>query len=366
MKIAVLGTRGVPARYGGFETCAEELGRRFVRDGHEVDVFCRAGYYQEKTRHYLGMRLIYAPYLKSKSLETLSHTFFSLLGAAGRRYDVIFIFNPGNGLFLWLPKLRGQKTVLNIDGLEWERNKWTTFGRTFHKLSARLATRFADVLVADSREIQKYYSREFKKETAYISYGAEVESSRNHRLLKRHGLETGGYFLQVTRFEPENNPWLTIQAFRRLTTNKKLVLVGGVKYSSPYSQKIAAARDSRILFPGFVYDPPFLRELRANCFAYIHGNEVGGTNPALLQAMASGCFVIARDVAFNREVLQDAGIYFGKDVPDLAARMQWALNNADNLSAFQREARLIIASQYNWDDSARSYERIFRSLTGRS
>ncbi len=366
MRIAIIGTRGVPAQYGGFETCAEELGRRLVRNGHSVDVFCRSSYFQEKLGQHEGMKLVYLPSLSLKSLDTLSHSLLSLLVASRKPYDIILVFNPGNGLFLWLPKLFGQKTVLNVDGLEWKREKWSRTGRFYHKLAARAATKLADVLVADSRAIAKCYAEEFKKETEFISYGAELESGRDRSVLRKHGLEPGEYFLQVTRFEPENNPLLSVRAFEHLKTDKKLVLVGGVKYPSRYSREISEATDGRICLTGFIYDRDILRELRAHCLAYVHGNEAGGTNPALLQAMASGCFVIARDVVFNREVLEDAGIYFARNPEDLAAKMRWAIENAASLDRFREKASAIISSRYNWDDVARSYEKVFSGLARHS
>jgi glycosyltransferase involved in cell wall biosynthesis len=366
MRIAIIGTRGVPARYGGFETCAEELGKRLVQNQHTVDVFCRSQYYEKRPRQYLGMRLIYLPSLSLKSLETLSHGFLSLLDASTKSYDIVLVFNPANGPLLLLPRLIGQKTVLNVDGLEWERKKWSRLGKIYHKLGARMATKLADVLVADSLEMQKYYLKKFNKETEFIPYGADLQSSQDKSILSRYGLDPGEYFLQVTRFEPENNPLLPIQALDHLRTDKKLVLVGGVKYPSPYSKRIFSTQDKRIRFAGFIYDQTVLRELLANCLAYIHGNEAGGTNPALLQAMASGCFVIARDVVFNREVLQDAGLYFNQDAKDLAAKMQWAIENADRLSPFKQKAKAIIASKYNWDDVARSYIRVFYRLRSHS
>ncbi len=366
MRIALIGTRGVPARYGGFETCAEELGRRFARDGHAVDVFCRAGYYRQKARCYRGMNLIYLPYLRLKSLDTLSHSLISLLYASMKHYDVLLVFNPGNGPFLILPKLAGQRTVLNVDGLEWERRKWNRLGKAYHRWAARTAARLADILVADSREIQRYYLQEFRRPTEYLSYGADPESSREPGVLEKYGLTPRDYFLQITRFEPENNPWLSVQAFRQLQTSKKLVLVGGVMYRSPYAERIATERSEGVRLPGFIYDPLVLRELRTNCLAYIHGNEVGGTNPALLQAMASGCLVLALDTAFNREVLGEGGLYFARDAQDLASRMKWVIDHPAELGPYQIKAREIIARKYQWEAAAQSYERLFGKLAGRA
>jgi len=365
MKIAIIGTRGVPARYGGFETCAEELGRRFAGDGHAVDVFCRAGYYGQKIKQYLGMNLLYLPYLRFKSLDTLSHSLVSLLCALTKGYDVLVVFNPGNGPFLILPKAFGLRTVLNVDGLEWEREKWNRLGKSYHRWAARVAARLADILVADSVEIQRYYLEKWQRRTEYISYGAHWESSQEPSLLEQFGLAPNEYFLQITRFEPENNPLLSVQAMQRLRTEKKLVLVGGARYASAYAKRIAAQRSDRVRLLGFIYDSGILRELRTNCLAYIHGNEVGGTNPALLQAMASGRLVIARDTVFNREVLGEAGLYFSRADQDLASRMEWIIHHQGELGPYQTKAKEIIAQKYQWEAAARSYERLFRRLSVR-
>jgi glycosyltransferase involved in cell wall biosynthesis len=362
VNIALIGTRGVPAVYGGFETCVEELGRRLVDRGHDITVYCRDSYYQEKPEMYLGMKLVYLPNMKKKSLDTLSHTFLSIFHSLVQPYDVLMVFNAANSPALFLPRLLGRKIAINTDGLEWKRGKWGPVGRRYYKLAEWLSCKFADRIVTDSIGIRNYYREQYGVEGAHISYGAYIEKSRNPALLDSLGISPGEYFLQVTRFEPENNPLLTIQAFKRLNTTKKLVVVGGVPYDSPYSRAIAAEADERVILPGYVYDRDLLNELWCNCFAYVHGNEVGGTNPALLQTMASGCFTIAIDVPFSHDVLLDAGIYFEKSPEDLAARMQWALDHAEELIYFKVKAVERIRKQYSWDLVTDEYEALFREL----
>lgn len=362
LRIAIIGIRGVPARYGGFETCAEELGKRLVRHGHEVVVYCRQSYYEKKLKSYEGMNLVYVPSINHKALETFSHTLFSLIHALKLPYDLILIFNVANGPLLLLPKLARKTVVLNLDGLEWAREKWNILGKTFYRLAARLSVKLASALIADSRAIQAFYLQKFGKETEYIPYGADIEASQKPSLLTSFNLASHDYFLQITRFEPENNPLLTVKAFERLRTEKKLVLVGGVKYPSKYSRELYKTRDQRIIFPGFLYDKDIIRELLTNCFAYIHGNEAGGTNPALLQAMGCGCFVIARDVIFNREVLREAGIYYKKNVHDLLAKLEWSLENEATLDKYRARAQEIVTIDYQWDDVARRYENLFKRL----
>lgn len=362
MKIAMIGTRGVPASYGGFETCVEELGKRLVERGHEVTVYCRDSYYDQKQRSYLGMRLIYLPNLKRKSLDTLSHTFLSVLDAVREPFDVLMIFNAANSPSLLLPRLLGKKIAINTDGLEWKRGKWGPVARNYYKFSEWLCTKLAHRIVADSTGIQNYYLERFGVDTVYIAYGAYIIQSRKPELLDAYGLTRDEYFLQITRFEPENNPLLTIDAFKRIRTDKKLVLVGGVPYESEYSRQIKAQARENILLPGPIYDNALLNELWCNCYAYIHGNEVGGTNPALLQSMASGCFTLAIDVPFSRDVLKDGGIYFEKRTDDLALKMQWALDHPAELDNFKSKAVTRIREHFSWDMVTDRYESLFHEL----
>lgn len=362
MRIALIGTRGVPAHYGGFETCVEELGKRLIDRGHEVTVYCRDSYYENKLPAYLGMKLKYLPNLKRKSLDTLSHTLLSVFDAARQPFDVLMVFNAANSPALLLPRLLGRRIAINTDGLEWKRGKWGPVGRRYYKFAEWLSCKVANRIVTDSLGIQDYYRNQYRVEGAHISYGAYVEKSRNPSLIESLGVAPGEYFLQVTRFEPENNPLLTIQAFKRLNTTKKLLVVGGVPYESSYSRAIAAEADERVILPGSVYDRELLNELWCNCFAYVHGNEVGGTNPALLQTMASGCFTIAIDVSFSHDVLLDAGIYYRKSPEDLASRMQWVLDHADELHVFKKKAVERITAHYSWDLVTDQYEELFREL----
>jgi glycosyltransferase involved in cell wall biosynthesis len=363
MRIAFIGTRGVPARYGGFETCAEEIGKRLVKRGHGVTVYGRAGYYRNKPAEYLGMRPIYLPALNVRFLETLSNTLMALIHAAvWGRFDVLLVFNCANSPLLVIPKLFGRKSALHADGLEWMRGKWGGAGKRYFRWAEWIATKLAKDMIADSREIQKYYKERYGKNMQYISYGADLRTSKDPSILQRYGLQPGGYFLQITRFEPENNPLLTTQAFEKLHTDKRLVLVGGAKYPTDYSRSVIASKDPRLDFLGPIYDRNILDELLCNCHAYVHGNEVGGTNPALLEAMAAGCYVICRDVPFNREVLEDAGLYFQKDVGDLAEKMTWSLRNPPQTTAGREKARKIVRDRFDWNRAVGEYERLFQTV----
>lgn len=362
MNIAMIGTRGVPACYGGFETCVEELGKRLVARGHSVTVYCRKEYYDSCPDQYLGMNLIYLPCLRKKSVETLSHTFLSIWHAIRQNFDALMIFNAANSPILLLPRLLGKKIAINTDGLEWKRGKWGRVGRSYYKFSEWFATKIANRIISDSQGIQDYYLKRYKAKSVFIAYGAYPHQSNDPSLLQGIGVRPGEYFLQVTRFEPENNPLLTIHAFKQLETDKKLVLIGGAPYESDYLSEIKKEINDNIIIPGPIYESNLLNEIWCNCFAYVHGNEVGGTNPALLQAMGNRCFVIAIDVCFSRDVLDHCGIYFEKNIQSLSSKMNWSLENFSKMDKFKDLAVRRIKDMYSWDIIAEKYEKMFRSL----
>lgn len=363
MKIAMIGTRGVPANYGGFETCVEELGQRLAKKGHEVTVYCRDNYFKEKLASHMGMELVYLPNIKRKTLDTLSHTFLSALHAIRRKYDILMVFNAANSPVLVLPWLFGRKMAINTDGLEWKRGKWGVLAKRYYKFSEWFSTKIADAVVADSASIQDYYLKTYNTQSYQIAYGAYPATSTNPGLLAQFGLKPKEYFLQVTRFEPENNPLLTVKAFKnRDLAGKKLVVVGGVPYKSEYSMLISAEKNNHVLLPGAIYDKKLLNEIWCNCYAYIHGNEVGGTNPALLQAMANRCFVLSIDVPFNRDVLDSCGIFFEKSVEGLASKLDWAVRNGSEFEAYKSRALKRISELYSWDRVTDQYEKMFEEI----
>jgi len=365
LRIAMLGVRGVPASYGGFETCAEEVGKRLAAAGHEVTVYCRSSHYAEHPPTFAGMRLVYLPSIRSKSLDTLTHTTLSAIHALGCSYDAHFVFIAANSPFVAPLRLAGRKIALNPDGLEWKRSKWGPVGRAFFKFGERVACLVAHQLITDCPGIRDYYRATYGRNSEVIAYGAAIQECPRPTVLGDYGVEPGRYFLQITRFEPENHPLLTIEAFRRLGTDMKLLLVGGNPFDTPYAREIKAAVGDGIILPGYVYDQDTLRQLWCNCHAYVHGNSVGGTNPALLQSMASGCFTMAVDVPFNRDVLDKAGIFYPPTAAGLAQAMQWSLDHASELQPYKDQAVARIRDHYDWDDVARKYEQVALRLAAR-
>jgi len=319
MRIGLLGTRGIPARYGGFETFAEELSMRLVARGHEVTVYCREPFPGDV---YRGARLRYVPTIRHKYFDTIAHTFLSTLALPPHRPDVALYCNGANAIFTIVPRWLGIPTALNVDGLERKRKKWNLFAKAWYLVSEWLATFCPAALVTDARSIQDYYWKRYRKRSTFIPYGAVVGRVPTCGLVEELGLEPGRYFLYVSRMEPENNALAVRQAFETLDTTYRLALVGDAPYAQEYIRAVRDTQDPRVVIPGAIYGTGY-HELGSHCFAYIHATEVGGTHPALIEAMGRGALVLFRNTPENVEVAGDAGIPF--EPPELAAKMRLAL-----------------------------------------
>lgn len=365
MRISFIGTRGVPASYGGFETAVEEIGQRMVAMGHEVVVYCRPPT-PHKAEH-RGMRLVHLPAFRRKSLETLSHTGLSVAHAVlWRPPDVALVFNAANAPLLPLFRLRRTPTAIHVDGLEWRRSKWGRIGRSYYLLSERLATRLAGVLIADSSGIQDYYRSRYAVDTERLVYGAPILKDVADDRLAELGLESGGYHLVVARLEPENNVDIALAGVRRSHAALPMVVVGSAPYSNEHIALLhgEAAADDRIRMVGGVYDQELLNQLYAHCCSYVHGHSVGGTNPSLLRAMGAGAPVLALDVVFNREVAGDQGRYYTGPA-DLAALLEEAEAAPDEARTRGSHGRRLVADRYIWDEVAAGYERLCQELFAR-
>ena len=292
LRIAILGTRGIPARYGGFETFAEELSVRLAARGHEATVYCREAPPDAPT--YRGVTLRYLPTIRHKYLDTIAHTFISTLHLLAYRADVAVYCNGANAIFTLAPRVLGIPVALNVDGLERKRKKWNRAAKTWYLVSEWLATFLPTAVVTDARAIQDYYLKRYGKQTTFIPYGAETGRVESMAILPGLGLEPGRYFLYVSRLEPENHALEVRQAFERVNTGMKLALVGDAPYASEYIRQVRDTCDPRIVMPGAIYGPGY-HELDSHCFAYIHATAVGGTHPALIEAMGRGALVLYRE-----------------------------------------------------------------------
>lgn len=363
MKIAILGTRGIPANYGGFETFAEECAARLVERGHRVTVYCRSHYVPRSLKTHRGADLVVLPTLEWKYTDTVVHTGLSVLHALSGGFDLILICNAANTPFAWIPRLFGTAVAVNVDGIERLRRKWNRIGRAYYLLCERLALWCPNAIVTDAETIQRYYRDRYGHPSTFIPYGAITEKSSGHATLDAFGLEPGEYFLYVSRFEPENNPHVVTAAFEKVKTPRRLVMVGDAPYSKNYIRSLKRTQDPRIIFPGAIYGTGY-RELLSNAFCYVHATEVGGTHPALIEAMGQGNLVVANGTPENAEVLDCAGIVYRKnDVDDLARRLQEIVDCPVKYESLRQAALQRAAAVYSWDAVVSRYEELFQGLT---
>jgi glycosyltransferase involved in cell wall biosynthesis len=360
LRIAILGTRGVPANYGGFETFAEQLGARLAARGHQVTVYGRSAYVRRDVTSYRGIRVVRLPAPRSKYLETVVHTVFSAFHALVRRWDVIYVCNSANvpaATLLWLARKR---VVLNVDGLEWQRRKWGAAGRAYYRACARVAAWLPVHVVTDARVIQRYYHETYGRQTDYFAYGTDLDPVADDGTLGRLGLEPGRYVLYVSRLEPENNAHVVIEAYRSVRSDVPLAIVGDAPYASDYIASLKRTDDPRVRFLGAIYGHGY-QVLRSHAAAYVQATEVGGTHPALVEAMGFGNAIVANDVPEHRETLGDAGLYYGGS-EQLATALQAVLDDPVLAEDLRRRAHQRARERYGWDAITDAYEAWFKQL----
>lgn len=362
MKIAIIGTRGIPGNYGGFETFAEQLGTRLVARGHDVTVYCRSHYATSEAADYRGVKLVVLPTIRHKYFDTIVHTLISILHSLTGGFDVILVCNAANSIFSFIPRLFGTPTLVNVDGLERKRKKWNWIGRTYYLFSEWLSTFLPTAIVTDAQVIRDYYATRYGKESLMIAYGAEVARHADPERLSRFGLEPNRYILYVSRLEPENNAHLVIEAFRDVKTDWPLVVVGGAPYAEEYIRSLRSTSDQRVLFTGFVFGEDY-RALQQNAYCYVHATEVGGTHPALIEAMGAGNCALTLRTPENLEVIGDAALVYDS-VPDLSRLMQQVLDHPEMIGDYRRRAMARVLQYYNWEFITDQYETLFGQLCG--
>ncbi|HYM95857.1 MAG TPA: glycosyltransferase [Candidatus Sulfotelmatobacter sp.] len=360
MKIALLGTRGVPASYSGFETCAEAIGRRLVARGHQVTVYCRPGRTGFRGPTYGGMRRVTLPAIPTKGLETLTHSALSTVHAVLReRPDAAVVFGVGNAIYARPLRWAGIPVAINVDGADWARQKWGGLGRRYLRWSERVATRSANAIIADSHAVAEYYERTYGARCTYIPYGADVPAG-GLQTLARFGLIPRRYFLAVGRFVPENGFHHLIRAYRRVTTDLPFVLVGDAPYSDAYKRTLRELASPSVIFTGYQFGDAY-HDLSAHAFAFLLGAEVGGTHPVLLEQMGHGNCVVARWTESNAEVLDDAGLFFRDPDAELPRILEQLLADP-GLVAETRERARRRSLVYSWDRVTDGYEQLLAGL----
>ena len=364
MKIALLGTRGIPASYSGFETCVEQLGQRLVERGHEVTVYCRSHHITYPGSEYKGMHLMKLPTIANKYLDTIVHSFLSSVHALFQRYDIALYFIAGNSPVTWIPRLVGAKTILNVDGLDWRREKWPALAKKYIQFAEYLATILPTEYLTDSRHVQKYYKERFIDEPAYIPYGSDVDILPPGDTLAQYDLEPRKYILFVGRLVPENCVHHLVEAFRGIDTDLKCVVVGDAPYAEEYkaSLKKLAGDDERIIFAGYIFGKGY-QELGSNAYIFVESSGVGGTHPALVEAMAFGNCVVVNNTPENLETIgtDNAGLAYDGQVgaSSLKAVLERLIDNPNTVASYCKKSYNYAKVHYSWDSVTDEYERLF-------
>ena len=368
MKIAIVGIRGLPANYGGFETCAEHTSKYWVKKGNEVLVYCRKSHYVVKPEQVEGAKLIYIPSISIKGIDTLTHTLFSIFHLVLFRpdYKFVHLYNSGNGIFIPLLKLFRKKVITSVDGIEWKRKKWGIIARRFHKFGALCTTKFSDRIICDNKEVQIIYERLFKIKTIIIEYGAKFidRDSFSGRYLNKYNLESGKYFIFVGRFVPEKGVHHLIEAYLKLKTKKPLILIGDDTSETKYKIDLfqQGERYTNIIMPGFLYNDEY-EELLSNAYLYLSASELEGTSPSLLAAMGARTCTLVQGIDENLETVGNAGFTFVKtNYTDLLKKWQFCEDNPKLVEKMALKGFKHVQKNYQWSNIAEKYIKLFSEL----
>jgi glycosyltransferase involved in cell wall biosynthesis len=368
MNVAILGTRGIPASYSGFETAVEQITGRLTARGHRVTVYCRPHVVDPGIREWKGAQLVHLPTVRNKYLDTFVHTLLSSIHATrGQKPDVALFFIAGNSPLCLVTRVAGIPTVINVDGLDSDRRKWNRLAKSYLRAAERLSPRMATRAITDSHAVAAIYERRYGRSIGVVPYGAELPHHHESDVLEKLGLEPRRYVLFVGRLEPENNPHLLVEAWSRIPTERtrgmKLVVVGGAPYASEYINRVRRAADPRVVFPGYVFGPGYW-ELQRHAYLFCAPTEVGGTHPVILESLVAGNCVLVNDYRPNAETVGDAGVYFSgtEGVPDLARQLDRLLADPELVAGY-RDKALERAKLYSWDAVAAAYEQLLLEVS---
>lgn len=366
MRIAILGARGIPACYSGYDTLVEELSLGLVKSNFsDVLVYCRKGYYRNHPVTYNGVQLVYLPAPRIKAFESLFHSLISSLHVLRQHVDIIYFVDPANAPFGLLLRLCGKKVVIHTDGLGWQRRKWGPLARRYYKFVEWLSARTAHALVTDNPAMEKYYKQEYGTDSAYISYGAQSHYGDDDTVYNELGIDPKRYLLVVARLEPENNTDLIIREYSRSKVTMPLVIVGDAPYNSNYMARLKSLAGEKVIFAGRINNQPKLNALYKGACFYIHGHEVGGTNPSLLRAINAGTAPLVLNVAFNTCVVGEYGYVFEKEKGSLRDQIESLLSNMGDVDTTGKKARIRGESLFSWDSVVSDHYRLFAKVANK-
>tara|TARA_B100000989_G_C19493016_1_gene450699 strand:- start:252 stop:1358 length:1107 start_codon:yes stop_codon:yes gene_type:complete len=362
LKIAIIGSRGYPYVYSGYETLVKELSERLVAKGHSVRVYCHYSLFSPRPKYVNGIELVYTPSIETKFLSQIINSFFSFVHVCFSNIDIVLVVNSANGPFGILTKIFNKKTCINVDGLEWLRPKWRGIGSVYFRLASKLSTILFNKIITDSFKMNEIYNDKFKKNSAIIAYGSTMTNIKNRNILDKYNLSEKSYYLIVGRLIPDNNSKLILEGFLKSNSSKKIVIVGDVPYKDEYAEYVKGIKSDKIIFTGYVNSQSNLSCLYENCFGYVHGHEFGGTNPTMINALFLNCEVIALNTMFNREMLQGKeSVFFEKSIQSIYKSFQFFDKKYNILK--EKNKNYLIPQKYTWEYIVKKYIKVFYQLT---
>jgi len=361
MKIAVMGTIGIPAIYGGVERHVDELYTRLAARGYQITVFCRS-FYTRRGGYYKGIRLIRLPTIRTKHLENPVHTLLATMAALLQDYDLVHYHAMLPALFSAIPRFRGMRSVVTLHGLDWQRERWGPAAKGVLRLGERAAVYFPDATVVVSRTMQRYFRERYHKETRYIPNGVNIPSLRSAEWLRPFGIEPGRYILFASKLSPEKGAHFLLDAFKQIDTDYMLVIAGGSRHSNKYVASLKTSAGRNVLFLGFVWGE-LLEALFSHAYLFVQPSTIEGLAISILEAMSYGKCVVCSDIPENKEAIADCGVTFrNRDTQDLAEKLASLLSNPCHVIGLGIRARERVRREYDWDKVAGATEQLLLSL----
>ncbi len=361
LNIAMLGHKRIPSREGGVEIVVEELASRMVALGHNVVCYNRKGHHvsgrefdKEKLSEYKGIKLKTVFTINGKGLAAMTSSFSAAIKAAFGKYDVVHFHAEGPCAMLWIPKLFGKRCIATIHGLDWQREKWKSgFGSKYIKFGEKVAVKHADEIIVLSKGVQEYFKQTYGRETRYIPNGVNKPIIKDAQLIsEKYALEKDGYILFLGRLVPEKGIKYLIEAYKKIKTDKKLVIAGGASDTDDFMNELKkmAVEDERIIFTGFI-EGQMLEELYSNAYVYTLPSDLEGMPLSLLEAMSYGNCCVVSDIPECEDVVQNKGVIFEKgNIKDLANKIQELCDDEAKTAMYKKDAANYICNKYNWDD----------------
>ncbi|MBN2459687.1 glycosyltransferase family 4 protein [Candidatus Woesearchaeota archaeon] len=362
MRIAMIGLRGIPAKSGGVENVVEHLAPLLVKLGCDVTVYCRNPYCKERPKEFKGVKLRYLPSINIKIGESISHSTFSTGDAIFRKYDIVHYHAMANGLFSFIPRIIGKKTVVTLHGLDYEREKWGMAAKAWLRMCEWCASKFPDKVISVSEKIMKHFKKTFKKDIYFIPNGVETFTPKPIRKLKRFGLKKDNYILFLSRIVPEKEVHTLIQAFKKTNTDLKLIIAGDATHTEAYLKQVKALakKDKRIIFTGAIYGEEKI-EAFSNARFFVLPSTIEGMPIVLLEAMSFGLCPLVSDIEENMDVVKDFSFSFKvRDANDLKAKLEYIIKNPAITKKKGAVCKQVVKKYYQWETIAKQTLQVYK------